>query len=119
MSVAVDRLAPDAALVEIDGPLDYDETGALDSVLGDVVAGGAMRIAIDLTHATPLDDAAVGVLFDALRRVQPRGGTVVLVVGDRRLSRTLEIMGLDRVFRVCDTADEARRLVAPAPAPSA
>lgn len=116
MSVAVERLGGDRALVSVSAPLDYHLTQRLDESLTELLAEGVLNLAVDLSDATPVDDGAVGVLFDALRQVRPAGGMLALAVPDERLREVLGVMGLDRVFRVTPSREQARSLVAGEPA---
>jgi anti-anti-sigma factor len=111
MSVAVERLDEHAVLVSVAAPLDYEVTQRLDETLRQVAADGVLRVAIDLSQATPMDDAAIGVLFRALRTLRPAGGVVALAVPDAKLRTALGVMGLDRVFRVTETRQDACALV--------
>jgi anti-anti-sigma factor len=118
MGLSVERRGDGPALVRLDGPLDYPATEELDEALAALVDGGVHRVAIDLTRAVPLDDAAVGVLYDTLRRVRAAGGAVALAVVDPRLSQVLSVMGLDRAFRMAATAEDALLLLGAVPAPA-
>jgi anti-anti-sigma factor len=113
MSVHVERLDDGPALVRVGGPLDYPSTEELAAALSGLLAGGTRYVAVDLTDATPIDDAAVGVLYDALRRVRAAGGAVSLAVRDEGLDRVLSVMGLDRAFRIAANARDAVALVCP------
>jgi anti-anti-sigma factor len=117
MGLAVERRGDGPALVRLDGPLDYPATEELEQALSALVDGGVHRVAVDLTAAAPLDDAAVGVLYHTLRRVRAAGGAVALAVTDDRLNQVLSVMGLDRTFRLAATAEDALLLLGAAPAP--
>jgi anti-anti-sigma factor len=119
MGVSVERRGGDGpALVRLDGPLDYPATEELQAALTSLVDGGVRHVAVDLTQASPLDDAAVGVLYETLRRVRVTGGAVALAVSDDRLSQVLAVMGLDRTFRLATTGEDALLLLGSAPAPA-
>ncbi len=110
MGLSVER-AGVRALVRLDGPLDYPATEELEAELTGLLDLGVRNLAIDLTAATAVDDAAVGVLYDALRRVRAGGGAIALALVDDRLGHVLQVMGLDRAFRLAASGEEALRLL--------
>jgi anti-anti-sigma factor len=110
MGLVVERGAG-RALVRLDGPLDYPATEELEAELASLLDLGIRNLAIDLTAATAVDDAAVGVLYDALRRARASGGAIALALADDRLGHVLAVMGLDRTFRLAGSAEEALRLL--------
>jgi anti-anti-sigma factor len=110
MGLSVERGAG-RALVRLDGPLDYPATEELELEVAGLQDLGFRNLAIDLTAATAVDDAAVGVLYDALRRARANGGAIALALVDDRLGHVLQVMGLDRAFRLAATGEEALRLL--------
>jgi anti-anti-sigma factor len=55
---------------------------------------------VDLVEVGFIDSTALGLLLRFQPRFRGRGGDLVLVSDDRRVLRTLEITGLDRMFRI-------------------
>jgi anti-anti-sigma factor len=110
MRLAVERGAG-RALVRLDGPLDYPATEELEAELTGLLDLGIRNLAVDLTGATAVDDAAVGVLYEALRRARASGGQVALALVDERLVEVLAVMGLDRAFRLAASGEEALQLL--------
>jgi anti-sigma B factor antagonist len=101
------RVGDDGALVVVDGALDYHATEELGDLLAERSESGASRIAIDLERASPVDDAAIGVLFRALRAARDAGGALALGAPELRLRDALATMGVDRVLCVAATRAEA------------
>ncbi len=56
---------------------------------------------------TFIDSTALGVLIGGVRRVNAAGGGMALVVTSRPVQRVLSITGLDRVFTIHETRDDA------------
>jgi anti-sigma B factor antagonist len=73
----------------------------------EVVAGGVDRVVIDLLDVTFVDSTALGILVDVAKRLRTRGGSMTVVCRDRNILRVLEITGLSRLFRVCESIPEA------------
>jgi len=68
---------------------------------------GVSRVVIDLSAVTFIDSTALGVLIGGVRRLHSGGGAMALVVTGRPVQRVLSITGLDRVFTIHATLDEA------------
>jgi anti-anti-sigma factor len=107
MSLTAARTGDDGALVVVDGPLDYHATEELAELLGGLLEDGAVRIAIDLVRATPIDDAAIGVLFRGLLGARDAGGSLAIGTPEERLRDALATMGVDRVLRVTESREGA------------
>ena len=107
MSLTAARVGDDGALVVVDGALDYHATEELGVLLAELSDDGAARIAIDLERASPIDDAAIGVLFRALRAARDAGGALAVGAPEPRLKAALATMGVDRVLRVADSRADA------------
>jgi anti-sigma B factor antagonist len=67
----------------------------------------AGRTRLILSAATFIDSSSLGVLIGAHRQLKRRGGTVVVVCDAEPIVKTFRITGLDGVFRLVPTMDEA------------
>jgi anti-anti-sigma factor len=94
------RLGEDVIVVGIAGELDLYAAEEIRERLGEIVEGGARSVVLDLLGAGLLDSAALGVLVLTARALRSAGGELVLVADDRRVLRTIQIAGLDGLFRV-------------------
>ena len=89
------------------GELDYDTSFRLRDALSNAIASGKTRIVLDLTETTYLAEHVIDILSEARRRLRERGGAFVLVNADPNLVKTFEITGLDQLFTIGSTRDEA------------
>ena len=65
-----------------------------------MIENGAGNVVIDMTDTTFIDSTTLGVLVSGLKRLNPSGGKLTLVVTDRNIRKIFEITGLDRVFTI-------------------
>jgi anti-sigma B factor antagonist len=49
----------------------------------------------------------LGVLVGGVKRLRPDGGRLSLVCNDRNITKIFEITGLDKVFPIYESRDEA------------
>jgi anti-sigma B factor antagonist len=71
------------------------------------IDAGRTRLIVDLSAATFIDSSSLGVLIGAHRRLKRRGGTMVVVCDNDAIVKTFRITGLDGVFRLVPTLDDA------------
>jgi anti-sigma B factor antagonist len=65
-------------------------------------------IVLDLSQLTFIDSTGLGVLVGAQRRARETGGEVRLAGAAPGVQRVLEVTGLDTVFGVFPSVDDAR-----------
>lgn len=97
-SVNTAALGGDSFVVTLTGEVDLYTAPALEQALEGVVALGGTAVALDLADVSFIDSTVLGVLLSYRERLQDLGGELVVVTEDRRLLRTFEVTGLDRVL---------------------
>ena len=66
-----------------------------------------VNIVLDFTAVTFMDSTCLGVLVGTVKRMRQTGKRFALASSDRNLTKIFEITGLDRVFAIRDTVEEA------------
>jgi anti-sigma B factor antagonist len=94
------KLGPGAFVVSVTGEADLLTAPEIERELDTVLKLGGRAVVVDLAEVGFIDSTAIGVLLRMQPRFRARGGNLVIVSNDRRVLRTLEITGLDRVFRI-------------------
>jgi anti-sigma B factor antagonist len=102
-----DALDDDRHVVAVRGEIDLFTAPELKQKLTDAIEGGKSRIVVDLSETTFLDSTALGVLIGAVKRLRSRDGALVIVNVDQNIAKTFEITGLDQIFTIVGTRDEA------------
>jgi anti-sigma B factor antagonist len=102
-----DALDADRHVVAVRGEIDLFTAPELKQKLTDAIEGGKSRIVVDLTDTTFLDSTALGVLIGAVKRLRSREGALVIVNTDQNIAKTFEITGLDQIFTILSTREEA------------
>ena len=122
--ISTAQLGNDAYVVSVKGEADLHTAPELERALAEVLRRGGRAVALDLAEVGFIDSTALEALLRYQPRFKKRGGDLVLVSDDRRVLRTFEIIGLDRVFPIhsrLSTAVESLdgELLGPAAAPTA
>jgi anti-sigma B factor antagonist len=94
-------------VVAVAGEIDLFTAPELKAALGEALESGRTRIVVDLTETTFLDSTALGVLIGAVKRLRSRDGVLTIVNTDANIAKTFEITGLDQIFTIRPTRDEA------------
>lgn len=101
-------------VLAVRGEIDLFTAPELKQVLAESIESGRVRIVIDLTETTFLDSTALGVLIGAVKRLRSRDGALAIVNTDENIAKTFEITGLDQIFTIVPTRQEAIDAVDPA-----
>jgi len=102
-----DALDAERHVVAVRGEIDLFTAPELKQKLTDAIEGGKTRIVVDLSETTFLDSTALGVLIGAVKRLRSRDGRLTIVNVDDNIAKTFEITGLDQIFPISATRDEA------------
>ena len=94
-------------VVEAEGPVDIYSAPLLEELTSRAIRDGKTHVIVDLSRVTLIDSTGLSVLVGALRRLRRARGTVELVITDYDIERLFEMTGLDGVFRIHRTRDEA------------
>jgi len=106
-SVSSERLDDDLGVIVLSGEVDIYTAPQFKECLLELLDAGVKRLVVDLSQITFIDSTALGVLIGGVRRVHSSGGAMTIVVTTRPVERVLSITGLDRVFSMHATRDEA------------
>jgi len=93
--------------LEIEGEVDVYTSPELKQHLVKLAEGGVKRVIINLSKVQYLDSTGLGVLIGGLKRLREGEGNLVLVGPGMRILRIFEITGLDKIFDIYPTEEEA------------
>lgn len=102
------RTEGDVEIIEVGGEIDVYTAPRLREAIITAVDAGHTRLVIDVRKVDFLDSTGLGVLVGALKRVRADGGSLDIVCTQERILKIFEITGLDKVFGLHATVDEAR-----------
>ncbi len=91
-----------------EGRLDETQADLLASALGGQLAAGHRWLVINMAEVDFISSAGLKVLVSAWQRVRDHKGELVLAEVKPRVGEVLEMIGLDLVFTIIPTAEQAR-----------
>ena len=97
----------DTHVIVLGGEVDLYTAPEFKERMVELIDGGKTRIVVDLSEATFIDSTTLGVLVGGVKRLRPSGGALALVCTDQNITKIFEITGLDRVFPIHATREEA------------
>jgi len=106
-SIDEHEIDSDTHVIELGGEVDLYTAPEFKERMVQVIEAGKKRIVVDLSRATFIDSTTLGVLVGGVKRLRPSGGSVSLVVTDPNIQKIFEITGLDRVFSIRTSRDDA------------
>jgi anti-anti-sigma factor len=95
------------ALVEVQGEVDAHTSGELDKALGDLLAQGHHRLALDFSQVGYISSAGLRVLLRAQQKARGLGGEVRLFGLSSFVRQVFQMAGFDRLLRIAATRQEA------------
>ena len=96
-----------AYVIALAGEVDLYTAPEFKQQLLDVIAKGGKEVIVDFSDTTFIDSTTLGVLVGGVKRLRTNDGQLSLVCSDRNITKIFEITGLDRVFTIYPTRDEA------------
>ena len=105
--IKTEQLGNDTALISLAGEVDLYTAPEFKQQLLEVIGQGSKTVLVDLTDTTFIDSTTLGVLVGGVKRLRSNDGQLSLVCSDRNITKIFEITGLDRVFTIYPTRDEA------------
>ena len=109
-----EEIDSDTHVIELGGEVDLYTAPEFKERMVELIESGKKRIVVDLSQATFIDSTTLGVLVGGVKRLRPAGGSLAIVCADQNICKIFEITGLDRVFTIHATREEALEEVAAA-----
>ena len=111
--IKTEQLSDTAYVISLAGEVDLYTAPEFKQQLLEVIGQGATRVVVDFSNTTFIDSTTLGVLVGGVKRLRTNDGQLTLVCSDRNITKIFEITGLDRVFPIHKSRDEALSSLAP------
>jgi anti-sigma B factor antagonist len=105
--VKTDQVGDATFVISLAGEVDLYTAPEFKQQLLDVIGKGAKNVVVDFSDTTFIDSTTLGVLVGGIKRLRGQDGQLSLVCSDRNITKIFEITGLDRVFQIYQSRDEA------------
>jgi anti-sigma B factor antagonist len=117
--IKTEQLGDNSYVIALAGEVDLYTAPEFKQQLLDVIGKGAKEVVVDFSDTTFIDSTTLGVLVGGVKRLRTNEGQLSLVCSDRNITKIFEITGLDRVFTIYESREEAVSNLGSATQPSA
>jgi anti-sigma B factor antagonist len=101
------RAGKDTHVIAVAGEIDLFTAPEFKQRVSEPIDAGVANVVVDLTKTTFIDSSSLGVLIGAHRRLKLRGGSLTIVCNSDAITKTFRITGLDGVFTLVGSLDDA------------
>ncbi len=105
--ISTEQFGDDRYVISLSGEVDLYTAPEFKQQLLEVIGQGGKEVVVDFSNTTFIDSTTLGVLVGGVKRLRPNGGQLALVSTDRNITKIFEITGLDKVFPIYASRDEA------------
>ena len=105
--IKTEQLGDDAYVISLAGEVDLYTAPEFKQQLLEVIGQGGKQVIVNFSDTTFIDSTTLGVLVGGVKRLRTNEGQLSLVCSDRNITKIFEITGLDRVFTIYPTREEA------------
>ena len=106
-SITDRQVNDDTHVVAVTGEIDLFTAPEFKQRVSAPIDAGRSNVVVDLRATTFIDSSSLGVLIGAHRRLKLRGGALVVVCDNEAIVKTFRITGLDGVFTLVSSLDDA------------
>jgi anti-sigma B factor antagonist len=97
----------DSTVVHVSGEIDVYTAPLLREQLDEYISQGRHHLVVDLGGVSFMASTGLGVLVGRLKLVRVTNGTLRLVCSSERILSVFSITGLDKVFQIFPSVDDA------------
>jgi anti-sigma B factor antagonist len=105
--IKTEHLNGDTYVISLAGEVDLYTAPEFKQQLLEVIGQGGKEVIVDFSDTTFIDSTTLGVLVGGVKRLRTNDGQLSLVCSDRNITKIFEITGLDRVFTIYPSREEA------------
>jgi anti-sigma B factor antagonist len=104
------QVEPDVTVVELTGHLNLgNELMSLEAAVKRVIQEGARKLVIDVTRLEYIDSAGIGMLVGCNGQMDRAGGKMRVAGAQGAVSKSFEVVHMDRIMSLDADADSALR----------
>ena len=103
------RTAGQWTVLDVEGEVDVFTAPKLREKIIALLDGGSDHLVVNLEKVLFMDSTGLGVLVGGLKRVKEKNGELALAGAQGTVLRVLSVTGLNAVFPMHDTVDQATK----------
>ncbi|AKM82018.1 TPA: anti-sigma factor antagonist [Candidatus Berkelbacteria bacterium] len=107
MKLGTRTIGEGICVIDVSGEIDVYTSPRLKQQINGCFNNRQYRIVVNLTEAEYLDASALGILISGLKGCREQNGTLLLICPKPRVLKIFEITGLNKIFEIFLTTEEA------------
>ena len=107
LKVTPRSLTNNVQALDLEGEVDVYTAPVLRQAIVDQVEAGVKHLVINLSRVEYLDSTGLGILIGGVKRLKEQGGSLKLAGPSARITRIFEITGLNKIFDVFASEQDA------------
>ena len=111
MKVTVTKADESAPVLGLEGEFDAFESDEVRQALAQVLADGHSSLVVDLSKMSFANSTTIACFISAQKNARAEGGKIVFAAPHEFFHKTLVTLGLDQVFSIYDSVDEAHAAI--------
>jgi anti-sigma B factor antagonist len=105
--IAEDSIGGATHVIEPHGEIDLASAAKVKAAVDAAADAGACYVIVDLEDVGFVDSTGIGVLLSSQRKLQARGGNLIVVCSDPLILRVFEVTSLIKVLNVTPSRHDA------------
>jgi anti-anti-sigma factor len=97
----------EAIVIAVGGRVDAETAPQFEAHILELIAGGHLRLVIDLGDLDYINSSGLRALLVAGKRLKSQGGRLLLAAPRELVRQVLQISGFSNMFETCATTEEA------------
>ncbi|MCX6344431.1 MAG: STAS domain-containing protein [Armatimonadetes bacterium] len=94
-------------VIELSGEVDAYTSARFREIMLDIIDSDGVKLVISMNDVEYIDSSGLGALVGGLKRVSERDGKIVIICDKPQVKKVFEITGLEKVFPIYGTEEEA------------
>ena len=111
MNVTVTKADGSVPVLGLVGEFDALESDEVRQALAKILADGEPSLVVDLSKMSFANSTTIACFISAQKNARAKGGKIVFAAPDEFFHKTLLTLGLDQVFSIYGTVDEAHQAI--------
>lgn len=95
------------SMIDLTGEVDAYTSARFREIMIELIDGGSKNLVISMASVEYIDSCGLGALVGGLKRISENNGKIVIVCDRPQVRKVFEITGLEKVFPLFVSEDEA------------
>ena len=91
----------------INQPINFETSEETATIFKTLIAGGALKLLVDLTECPFIDSSGVGLLINSVKEIRKKNGEIVILKSPSNVDSVIKLTNIDRIINTYENEDDA------------